>query len=362
MVGRDPFHSIQRQTAIDAKGAGDYLQKLTQKLIAAPPFGGGIYVENIISNLNRTVDYAIVIPVRDEEERLASCFQSLSTAMQQSPRTGALIFVVNNTIDRSFDVLAEQMCASNQLCGIINVKTVPELACAPIARRLAMDIGQHVAPLGHVLSSDADTQVGRNWVCGLTDAFDHGYSLVCEDVELNPEELAALPEIVRKLGDVERRYYNVCEQLWRRWSNDSADYLNLRASGASIGITSEALRTVGGLPTPKVGEDAALRDAVLAHGLSAVQLPNLGTYTSARLDSRATGGCGETLALRAKNANPECDSALVPIAVLRQRAALLRAGDLPSADHNLAPLRYRDLCKQLEIGERLLSEETDCNA
>ncbi len=361
MVGRDPFHSIQRQTASEAKGVSDYLQTLTRELIAKPPFCGGICVEHIISNLNHTVDYAVVIPVRDEEERLARCFQSLSTAMQQSSRTGALVFVVNNTIDRSFDILAEQLCAFDYLGGIVKVTTRPELACAPIARRLAMDIGQHIAPHGHVLSSDADTQVGRNWVCAFTDAFDKGYSLVCEDVELNPEELAALPEIVQKLGYVERRYYDVCERLWHRWSNNTAKYLNLRASGASIGVTSEALRTVGGLPTPKVGEDGALRDAVLAHGLRAVQLANLGTYTSARLDSRAVGGCGETLAQRAIDPNPESDSALVSIAVLRHRAAQSRGGNVRSTGQTGAPLRYRELCEQLKIGERLLSEETDRN-
>ena len=269
-----------------------------------------------------SLDYTIAIPVRDEEALLPRALDALLTAMRSSPMRGGFVFVINDTTDESAMVIRRTLQNAQVAFAIVEISFAPEIRNAPHARRLALDLAWCCAPGGVLLTTDADSCVGPNWIASRWSHIASGYDLVCEDVRLDEHELALLPTQVAAVGEAERAYFEASNRLWRLWTANPADCFAYRASGASLAIRSDAYHKIGGLPTPSIGEDSALCEAVLAAGLK-VGMPNDGeTRTSARLLSRAQGGCGACLKSRASADDPLCDPALVPLALLREWAFL----------------------------------------
>ena len=330
------------------------LAALIARILSVSPFAGRSPLDRIRSNLNPPYDYAIAIPVRNEEEWLPRTLGALDRTMRTSAERGAVVFVLNDTSDRSAEVIARFAAARDMPVAAIEIGLDPAIRSAPHARRVALDVAVSLAPDGHLLTSDSDTHVGPLWVRSCLAALRDGYALVCEDIRLDEAELAALPPAVQRVGDVERAYFEACEQLWQLWTGGRAGAFAYRASGASLGLASAAYREVGGLPLPDRGEDAALCDAVLASGQRVRQLRDIGTRTSARLSSRAEGGCGQTLSHRSRCEDPECDDALVPLRVLRERA--MRPGDPKSSGlrDGTGSLRYSEVARELGKAQRLL--------
>jgi hypothetical protein len=67
--------------------------------------------------------------------------------------------------------------------------------------------------------------------------------------------------------------------------------------GASIALTLETYRAIGGAPVLPIGEDRALFDAVRADGRRVRHAPDVRVFTSSRLRGRAEGGTADTLEL-----------------------------------------------------------------
>jgi hypothetical protein len=67
--------------------------------------------------------------------------------------------------------------------------------------------------------------------------------------------------------------------------------------GASLALTLGAYREIGGAPTPPVGEDKALCEALRAKGRRVRHAKDVRVLTSCRLDGRAPDGAADTLAL-----------------------------------------------------------------
>lgn len=327
---------------------------LLEKVLEQKPFAGRTRVRNVSTNLVGQYDYAIALPARNEEALLPRAISALTTSMRHASGRGAAVFVVNNTSDRSADLAAKMMKESGNHYAILEVDFAPDIRNAPHARRLAFDIAAQCAPDGHLLTSDADSYVGESWVRTCRINLESGFGLVCEDVRLDEAELSQLPIQVRKVGDAERAYFDICALLWQRWTGDLTAAFAYRASGASLACTTRAYRQIGGLPTPSKGEDGALCDKIIAAGHHVCQLRDVGTRTSARVDARAEGGCGQTLLTRAQTDNPECDRGLIPLDRLREQArqhvARRRLGSLP----NVRPMRYREVVEELKRARKML--------
>ncbi len=324
-------------------------------ILGEQPYDDRAVFNAVHSNLTSSYDFAVAVPVRDEEALLPRTLDALHTALSQSYHRGALIFVVNNTSDHSTQLIAEFAAKRECATGIVDVDFEQSICNASHARRLALDIAARLAPDGYLLTTDADSHVRPAWARTMMAHLECGFELVCEDVRLDEQELAALPARVRQVGDAERAYFEACTLLWQRWTRDLTSYFAYRASGASLGVTSFAYREIGGLPAPKVGEDKALCAEMLERGHALCQLRDVGTRTSARLENRAVGGCGEALSHRALAANPECDGALVPLDVLRQRAERYVAGRSLECGASARPMRYEMVLLELARARHFLN-------
>ncbi|GAB5349888.1 hypothetical protein TMRO357_01426 [Alteriqipengyuania sp. 357] len=295
--------------------------------------------------------YTVAVPVRDEIELLPRALAALRVAMDSHVDAGTLVFAVNNTTDGSATLLRAWARETGCSCVVLNVTFARLIRNAPHSRRIAMDVGAAIAPDGDLLTTDADSYVGANWIGQARALLANGFDMICEDVRLDEGELALLPRQVRHTGEVERAYFAALSQLWERWTSGGAGAFAFRASGASIAIRSRAYTDVGRLPLPAHGEDSALCARMVERGYAVAQANDLGTRTSARLQGRASGGCGEALTTRSIAADPDCDAALLPIAALRQCAA---DGSLASLDAS-PPMRLSEVERELALALRILA-------
>ncbi|GGD45849.1 glycosyltransferase [Erythrobacter arachoides] len=326
------------------------------KILASKMFAEKVNVARIHSHAPDLYAHAIAVPVRDEEELLPRMLNSLLVAMRGSTG-GALVFVINDTRDRSAAIIETAMRNAGQSYLMVELSLAASIRDAPHARRLALDLAAMLAPEGKLLTTDADSYVGPDWVASRLQSLSTGNDLVCEDVHLDDDELSLLPPQVRAVGDAERAYFEASDRLWRSWTGGEAGSFAYRASGASLAIRSTAYRAIGGLPTPPVGEDVALCAAMLAAGMRVVTSNDGGTRTSARLQARAEGGCGACLTSRALANDPPCDAALVPLSILRERAALARGARLTGASANSAIWRGQKADRAMLYSEVLVELE-----
>ncbi|QWC57278.1 glycosyltransferase [Erythrobacter sp. 3-20A1M] len=337
------------------------------ELLQAAPFANRALCLRQICTLAGSFDYAVAVPVRNEAALLGRMLSALGGAMRQAPQRGAAVFVVNDTQDDSVSLITQWARSHAISIALVDTVFAPEIRNAPHARRLALDLAAYVAPEGMLLTTDADSHVGPGWVDTYLTRLAMGADFVCEDVRLDEDELTRLPDSVRRVGEIERAYFNASEQLWHRWTGGRAGPFAIRASGASMAMRTAAYLAVGRLPTPVSGEDSALCAAMLAAGLSVECLADIGTRTSARLEGRTTRGCGDALAQRARLADPPCDAALVPIATLRKRALaftcwtsqslesrLHPAGNSRPSHDRSRPMRASELESELELALTML--------
>ena len=328
-------------------------------LLASPPFIGKAELTGCRGSLKRVCDFAIAVPVRNEERRLPATLEAISAAMHGVPFTGSAVFVLNNTSDASPELIERWALREGIPFLAVEVSFDSTISNAPHSRRLALDMAVRAAPQGALFTTDADTMVGKGWIDKGLRFLSEGYDLICEDVLLDENELSALPSQVREVGDAERAYLCLCDRLWRYWTYGRASTFALRPSGASLAMNASSYLGLGGLPTPSVGEDRALCDAFLGAGFAVKAMENFGTRTSARLTGRALGGCGAALAERALSADPQCDPRLKPVWLLQEEATLWMEiiGGTSRGFHALpntcAPMTFSTMQRELQIARKL---------
>ena len=337
------------------------LASLIAEVLAGPIFAGRTSALRCSGGFEGLLDYAVAMPVKDEAALLPRAVDALLTAMRSSPARGGLVFVVNDTADASAAIIRDILREASVAFAIVEISFAPKIRDAPHARRLALDIGGRYAPDGVLLTTDADSYVGPNWIASRWSHIAARYDLVCEDVRLDAQELALLPTQVAVVGEAERAYFEASNRLWQMWTGRPAECFAYRASGASLAIRSDAYRRIGGLPTPRIGEDSALCEAVLAVGLKVAMTDDGDTRTSARLLGRAHGGCGACLNARATENDPLCDPALIPLTLLREWASTVNRSPHRDGRETLtdlrattapAPLPYSQVLIELEMARR----------
>ncbi len=333
---------------------------LIDSVVGSDPFAGRAQVLRTANTLSAPAfDYAVAIPARDEEGFLPRCIESLSRAMEQAARqsgaSGALVIALHDSTDRSFDLVRNAFAAADIAGLAVEFTLDPEVRNAPHARRFALDLAVRLCPGGVLLTSDADTRVGPGWCCDMLGAIRSGYDLVCEDIRLDEEELARLPDSVREVGEAERAFFDASNALWDRWTGGAHGVFAHRPSGASMALRSDVYGALGALPLPPSGEDAALCDMALKAGCKVVTLGDCGTRTSARIYGRAEGGCGAALNERAHQEDPLCDGRLMRVADLRLLANRVTGSQgETAANARLQPLRYSELLRELGKARAIL--------
>ena len=218
----------------------------------------------------------IVVPARDEEERIGACLAALATAVERAGRPTITCVVA----DRCADTTADRARAAG--ADIVVANDLP--------RRVAdlRNIGfRHVCGrLGTVdertwlLSTDADTLVPPTWVLDHLRHAAAGADAVAGAVDLDDPHLLPPDALARYTALVARRI---------------AGRTHGHVYAANLGVRGSAFQRVGGFPPVACGEEHALLVRLRGAGLHVVWPTDVRARTSARRDGRARGGLADLL-------------------------------------------------------------------
>jgi glycosyltransferase involved in cell wall biosynthesis len=224
---------------------------------------------------------AVVIPARDEELTIESSVRHALTAGADPALQGEEVVVIV-VGDRCRDRTAERA----RHAGALVVRTGAGSAGASrhLGARTALCLGAR-----WLCFTDADSHVEPGWIAA---------HLACQ------ARMVCGTVSVRDWGHRDR-------SLAARHADGYRDVDGHRhVHGANLGIDATLYQTLGGFPPLRTGEDVALVDAALAHGVAVAWSAAPRVTTSARRQARAPGGfahflnCLEDTVRRTHDASP----------------------------------------------------------
>ena len=251
------------------------------------------------------------VPARDEAERLPASLAALDAAVARMDEPGAILVLVNNSVDGSVEAIRAWSARASVPVLAVEAWLDEGIADAGHARRLALDLGALVARRDAVLlSTDADTRVGRDWARRLVGHLRAGAGAAAGMIDVEPHEFAGLPERVRSVERLERGLFREHARTWRLLVPDASQALALRVGGASLAVAAQAYRRVGRLPPLAVSEDRAMIGVMLRHDERVVFDERATIRTSCRLHARVADGMAGMLRGRMACDDPVCDQDL----------------------------------------------------
>lgn len=263
------------------------------------------------------------VPARDEEADIVPCLAALDAAAAKVASPIAVVVGANNCTDATATA-ARSFAPRWSEVVVDEVLLPPEHAHAGGARRWIMDRAADLAgAAGVVMTTDADSRVDGEWIAANLGEISVGADAVAGIVTFDAAARATLPDFRHRAAEWQLASLHArLEHLLDPRQHDPWPR-HIWAWGASLALTVEAYRMVGGVPLVPLAEDRALADAVERAGLRLRRSHAPLVFTSPRRVGRAPGGFADLLASHADPMAP-CDAALEPTKVLVRRL-LLRA-------------------------------------
>lgn len=237
------------------------------------------------------VEAIVVIPARDEEERVAGCLRALA-AQTIGPERFATIVVLDRCRDRTAQVVAR---AARELG--LELTTLPGPGTgAGAARRTGMDAACERLlgagrPHGLIACTDADSRPDPDWLERQLEHVAGGARAIAGLIELDEEEAGALPPGVR-----ERRARDAQNRLRQVRARDALA-AHHHAAGASLAVTALTYRRVGGIEPLPALEDAGFAERLAEHRVPLLRPADVRVRTSARSQGRVSRGLSVDLAV-----------------------------------------------------------------
>jgi glycosyltransferase involved in cell wall biosynthesis len=225
----------------------------------------------------------VVVPARDEQELIGPCLRALA-AQEGVERSDYAVILV---LDGCRDATRERALASAAGLELTIVERPPLGVGA--ARRLGMDLAcdrllAAGAPGALVVSTDADSEAAPGWLAALLAAAGAGARAIGGEVVVE-----GLEDGVARRRDARLRA--------RMHALPGAAHPHF--SGASIAVTADTYRRVGGLEPRAALEDEAFARALARARIPIVHIAEARVRTSARPVGRAFRGLARDLALDA---------------------------------------------------------------
>ena len=276
---------------------------------------------------------SVIIPAKDEVANLPATLAALAAqtdlAGQPLPVDSyEVIVLANNCLDDTAGLVRRQARQFPWLVLHVAELCLPgEYAHVGRARRLLMDeacarlewVGQ---PTGIIASTDADTRVAPTWLAAIQAEITAGADAVGGRILTEAEELAqAGLSALQRLQARDAAYRLLCARLEDLLDPATADPWprHHQHFGASLALTAQAYRRVGGLPEVRFLEDEALCQQLRHHDLTLRHSPHVRVLTSARRDGRVEVGLSwqlrEWLRLSQQQREPLVDN---PVQLARQ--------------------------------------------
>jgi GT2 family glycosyltransferase len=254
---------------------------------------------------------AVAVPAMNERAGIVRCVSALLSQAEILPPGSAFSVHVlaNNCSDDSVAVLRAG-CGGCDSLYIHEITFPAGEGNAGWARGVAMECAAREISSANdlILCTDADTIVARDWAEKTVRYFDSGFDAVAGIARIRASNWGELtPEQRHRLRQL-TKYHALLSYLRR----DNAPSYDLWPNhgyegGASIALTLEMYRKIGGCPPLPCGEDRAMFEAVRAAGGKIRHALDVRVFTSGRRTGRAKGGAADTIGLWC------CQSAADPI-------------------------------------------------
>lgn len=235
----------------------------------------------------------VVVPARNEEDLILACLRALAMQERVSPLEYEVLLILDGCEDDT-ENRVRGFAAQNPSLRL-HLLDGPGKGSGH-ARRVGMDAACECLlelgrPDGLIASTDADTVVAPDWLAAQLDAAARGSRAIGGRISLLDD--GTLPEhIIAWHAERGRRRR---ENLLARPDNTGATE-HWQFSGASMSLTAETYREVGGLEPVTALEDEALGGVLCRRGIPIDRLLSVRVTTSARLVGRAERGLAHDLA------------------------------------------------------------------
>lgn len=234
----------------------------------------------------------VVIPARDEVERIPDCMTALE-------RQGADVMVVANNCSDATAELARKAGVAVIDCTIAD-------GGVGAARRLGVAEGmRRIQNLRWVMTSDADCLVAPDWVSANRAQLQAGAAAVCGLVLPIAHEHASLPPALLRRAALEDRFLGLKAKLEAHLTGRAG---HEQTPGASLAFDPAAYVATGGFAPQPTHEDREIILRFKSMGLPVIHSRDVTVRASCRLEGRAPGGMAA--ALRERSLDP--DAALCP--------------------------------------------------
>lgn len=229
---------------------------------------------------------AVVVPARDEADRLDACLSGLQaavdTALRRRPTASiVVVLVLDSCTDASAVVAARHPRVAVEHVEAANVGAA---RAAGVSTALGMLEAVSDAPgidatwidATWIATTDADSVVPATWLLDQLVLAETGADVVLGSVVPVRSELTAMQRLE-----------------WDRRHPDGAAIGNVH--GANLGVRAAAYRDAGGFEALGVHEDVGLVTALRRSGAIVVASASTPVTTSGRSEGRAPGGYAEYL-------------------------------------------------------------------
>jgi Glycosyltransferase like family 2 len=233
----------------------------------------------------------IVVPARDEQDRITDCLLAVRAAVAALPPSVAVAgcVVADRCRDATAPVARQAWGRQPGLevlvnAGELTIGQVRDRGVRALLRRLPATLERT-----WLLHTDADTVVPPGWVADHLRYAEAGADAVAGAIDLDdPRSLPA---------DTLCRYADLVEAGTGR-------YRHRHAYAANLGVRAAAYAAVGGFPAVASGEEHALLALLRKRGHSVVSPTDVRARTSARLHGRARDGLADLLRGLTEEAEP----------------------------------------------------------
>lgn len=286
----------------------------------------------------------VAIPARDEAAGIARTLRALGEQVDLvgAPLRGFTVLVLANNCRDDTARRAREAAPPGLRVQVTETILPPERAGVVAARRLALD---HAAALagegGVIVSTDADTRPAPQWLGALLRALVGGADAAAGRILLEAAQRAALPLAARRTHLLDSAYRQAVAEVHARVDPVPHDPWprHWQHFGASLALSVQAYRAVGGVPDVPCLEDVALVGALRRADLRVRHTPQARAWTSARLSGRVPVGLSTQLAQWAQAGGGwTVPGAAETLALARAEAALRRAWEAGGPRRSLPEL------------------------
>lgn len=239
-----------------------------------------------------------VIPAHDEEDLIAACLEAFVGQVEVAPEDFEVILVLDHCTDateahaRAVSEMHPQLCLFLLHSPKRGAGATRRWGMDTACRRL-LEVGR---PSGLIASTDADSIVAPDWMKAQLDAIELGARALGGRIELSQEGLAQLPPAAVAWRERQHRSRHL-RMLAGLEAEERVAIEHPQFSGASMGVTAEVYREVGGLDPKGALEDEAFERTLARHGIPIVRSLDIRVTTSARTNGRALRGLARDLGL-----------------------------------------------------------------